>query len=234
MARKKVLVVDDDAKVAEVIRLYLNHDGCEVITAYTGVDGLRLAREQSPDLVVLDLLLPELDGWQVCRTLRNESGVPIIMLTARTTEQDRIAGLDLGADDYVPKPFSPRELAARVRAVLRRQPGAVEPAPSAVTLGALKLDFLTRQVLFNGSPISLTSTEFNLLGIMAREPGRVFTRVDLIDKVSGRNTDSLEHTIDTHIMNLRRKLEPDPTNPKYIITVFGAGYKFAVKDSQSG
>jgi len=230
MARKKVLVVDDDAKVVEVIRLYLDHEGCEVITADNGVDGLRLAREQSPDLVVLDLLLPELDGWQVCRTLRQKSDIPIIMLTARTTEQDRIAGLDLGADDYVPKPFSPRELAARVRAVLRRQPGAIEPITSAVTRGALTMNFLTRQALLDGRPISLTSAEFNLLGIMVREPGRVFTRADLIDKAFGCNTNSLEHTIDTHILNLRRKLEPDTASPKYIITVFGAGYKFGGKD----
>jgi two-component system OmpR family response regulator len=230
MARKRVLVVDDDAKVVEVLKLYLNHDGCEVLTADNGVDGLRLAREKRPDLVVLDLLLPKLDGWQVCRVLRGESDVPIIMLTARTTEQDRVAGLDLGADDYVPKPFSPRELAARVRAVLRRQPGATEPTPGAVTRGALTVDFLMRQALLDGKPISLTPTEFNLLGIMVREPGRVFSRADLIGKAFGRNADSLEHTIDTHVMNLRRKLEPDPASPKYIITMFGAGYKFGGKD----
>lgn len=230
MARKKVLVVDDDAKVVEVIRLYLTHDGCEVITADNGVDGLRTAREKHPDLVVLDLLLPGLDGWQVCRTLRNESSIPIIMLTARTTEQDRIAGLDLGADDFVPKPFSPRELAARVRAVLRRQPGATEPTPGAVTRGALKLDFSTRTAVFDGKLINLTPTEFNLLGIMVREPGRVFSRSDLIDKAFGFNTDKLGHTIDTHILNLRRKLEMDQSSPKYIITVFGAGYKFGGKD----
>jgi two-component system, OmpR family, alkaline phosphatase synthesis response regulator PhoP len=228
MARKRVLVIDDDAKVVEVIRLYLSHDGCEVLTAGNGLDGLRLARQQSPDLVVLDLLLPGLDGWQVCQTLRNESAVPIIMLTARTTEQDRITGLDLGADDYVPKPFSPRELAARVRAVLRRQPGA---APGALIRGALTVDTAARTVSLAGRTINLTPTEFNLLVTLAAEPGRVFTRADLVGKAFDPDADSLEHTIDTHIMNLRRKLEADPAGQKCIVTVFGAGYKFAVKDA---
>jgi len=231
MVRKRVLVVDDDAKVVEVLKLYLNHDGCEVLTADNGVDGLKLAREKCPDLVVLDLLLPELDGWQVCRALRSESNVPIIMLTARTAEQDRVAGLDLGADDYVPKPFSPRELAARVRAVLRRLP---EPAsgssPGVIRRGALTVDFLKRKALLSGKSINLTPTEFNLLGIMAREPGRVFARADLINKAFDHDAESFEHTIDTHILNLRRKLEPDPTIPRYIITVFGAGYKFSGED----
>ena len=227
MARKKVLIVDDDSKVVEVLRLYLNRDGCEVITAYDGVGGLRLARETHPDLIVLDILLPELDGFKVCRTLRHESDVPIIMLTARTTEEDRIAGLDLGADDYVPKPFSPRELAARVRAVLRRAPdAALERGPSMIKQGALTIDISKREVTLDSKPICLTATEFRLLGTMAREPGRIFSRADLVTKALNYDSESFEHTIDTHIMNLRRKLEPDPANPRYIVTVFKAGYKF--------
>ena len=231
MPRNRVLVVDDDVKVVEILKLYLNRDGCEVITAYNGVDGLRLAREKHPDLIVLDILLPELDGFQVCREIRRESDVPIIMLTARVDEQDRIAGLDLGADDYVPKPFSPRELAARVRAVLRRTPeAALERGPSIVKQGLLVIDFAKHQALLNSEPVDLTATEFKLLGIMAREPGKVFTRVDLINKAFGHDTDSFEHTIDTHIMNLRRKLETDPSNPRYVVTVFRAGYRFVGED----
>ncbi len=231
MARKKVLVVDDDTKVVEVLKLYLNRDGCDVITAYTGTDGLRLARETHPDLIILDLMLPELDGLQVCRALRDESDTPIIMLTARTTEQDRVTGLDLGADDYVPKPFSPRELAARVRAVLRRMPeSALERGPAVIKRGLLTIDFQKREVALNGKPASLTTTEFKLLGIMALEPGKIFTRADLIGRAFNYDADSFEHTIDTHIMNLRRKLEPDPNQPRYILTVFGAGYKFAGED----
>jgi two-component system, OmpR family, alkaline phosphatase synthesis response regulator PhoP len=231
MARKKVLVVDDDAKVVEVLKLYLIRDGCEVITAYTGTDGLKLARETHPDLIVLDLMLPELDGLQVCRTLRRESDIPIIMLTARTTEQDRVTGLDMGADDYVPKPFSPRELAARVRAVLRRMPeSALERGPDQITRGAITMRFSKREVFRGDDRLNLTPTEFRLLGVMAKSPGKVFSRSELINQVFENDFDSLEHTVDTHIMNLRRKLEPDPNKSRYIITVFGTGYKFAGED----
>lgn len=228
MERKKVLIVDDDAKVVEVLKLYLVHDGCEVFTAYTGSEGLRLARETQPDLIVLDIMLPEIDGLQVCRTLRNESDIPIIMLTARTTEQDRVTGLDLGADDYVVKPFSPRELASRIRAVLRRMPEALlERGPSEIKCGTLTINFLNHAALQDGGRLNLTNTEFRLLGVMAKAPGRVFSRAELINQVFGYDYDSFEHTLDTHILNLRRKVEPDPNYPRYIVTVFGAGYKFA-------
>ena len=233
MARKRVLVVDDDAKVVEVLKLYLNRDGCEVVTAYNGTDGLRLAREMQPDLIVLDIMLPEIDGLQVCRILRSESDVPIIMLTARTTELDRITGLDLGADDYVPKPFSPRELAARVRAVLRRMPeSALERGPDEIKRGAITISFSKRQAFRGGSRLNLTPTEFRLLGVMAKAAGRVFSRSELINQVFDYDFDSFEHTVDTHIMNLRRKLEPEPDQPKYIITVFGAGYKFTGEEER--
>ena len=170
MAGKRVLVVDDDVKTVELVKLYLNRDGYKVLTAYDGIEALRLAREGHPDLIVLDLMLPGLDGLQVCRTLRSESDVPIIMLTARTTEQDRLTGLDSGADDYVTKPFSPKELAARVRVVLRRLPG--ERGPDQINCGELTVNFLRHEASLAGRPLNLTTVEFKLLGVLAKEIGR--------------------------------------------------------------
>jgi two-component system alkaline phosphatase synthesis response regulator PhoP len=224
MAGKKILVVDDDVKTVELVRLYLNRDGYQVLTAYDGVEALRLARESYPDLIVLDLMLPDIDGLEVCRTLRHESDVPIIMLTARTTDQDKLMGLDLGADDYVTKPFSPKELAARVRAVLRRLPG--ERGPEEIKSGELSMNFTTHEAWFAGRPLNLTSVEFKLLGILAKEPGRVFSRANLIEEALGYDFEGFDRTIDVHILNLRRKLEPDPSHPIYIKTVYGVGYKF--------
>jgi two-component system alkaline phosphatase synthesis response regulator PhoP len=227
MAGKKILVVDDDVKTVELVKLYLNRDGYRVITAYDGVEALRLARESHPDLIVLDLMLPGLDGLEVCQTIRNESDVPIIMLTAMTTEEDRLTGLDLGADDYVTKPFSPKELAARVRAVLRRTPDeALQRGPAEINYGELTLNFVKHEASLTGKPLILTPAEFKLLGALAREPGRVFSRGQLIEKAFGYDFDSFDRTIDVHILNLRRKLEPDPKHPTYIKTVYGAGYKF--------
>lgn len=225
MAGKRVLVVDDDVKTVELVKLYLNRDGYRVLTAYDGIEALRLARESHPDLIVLDLMLPGLDGLKVCQILRDESDVAIIMLTARTTDQDRLTGLELGADDYVTKPFSPRELAARVRAVLRRLPG--ERGPAEIKHGQLTVDFDRHEATFAGRPLTLTSTEFKLLGILAREPGRVFSRAQLIEKALGYDFEGFDRTIDVHILNLRRKLESDPSHPRYIKTVYGAGYKFS-------
>jgi two-component system alkaline phosphatase synthesis response regulator PhoP len=224
MASKKVLVVDDDVKTVELVRLYLDRDGYQVLTAYDGVEALRLARESYPDLIVLDLMLPDIDGLEVCRTLRHESDVPIIMLTARTTDQDKLTGLDIGADDYVTKPFSPKELTARVRAVLRRLPG--ERGPEEIKSGELSMNFTTHEAWFAGRPLSLTSVEFKLLGILAKEPGRVFSRANLIEEALGYDFEGFDRTIDVHILNLRRKLEPDPSHPRYIKTVYGVGYKF--------
>jgi len=224
MAGKKVLVVDDDVKTVELVRLYLDRDGYQVLTAYDGVEALRLARESYPDLIVLDLMLPDIDGLEVCRTLRHESDVPIIMLTARTTDQDKLTGLDLGADDYMTKPFSPKELAARVRAVLRRLPG--ERGPEEIKSGELSMNFTTHEAWFAGRPLNLTSVEFKLLGVLAKEPGRVFSRASLIEEALGYDFEGFDRTIDVHILNLRRKLEPDPSHPRYIKTVYGVGYKF--------
>jgi two-component system alkaline phosphatase synthesis response regulator PhoP len=231
MPLKKVLVVDDDIKIIKILKIYLQQDGCEVYTALDGNEALRLAREKHPDVIILDLLLPGIAGYEVCRILRTESEVPIIMLTAKTDEQDRIKGLDLGADDYVIKPFSPREIAARVRAVLRRMPG-IGHVPAEIKLGSLKIDFVRHEVSLDKKNINLTPTEFKLLGIIARSPGKVFSRAELIDQIFDYNFDSFEHTVETHIRNLRRKIEPDPGSPKYIVTVFGVGYKFVAEASR--
>ncbi len=231
MAGKKVLVVDDDVKTVELVKLYLNRDGYRVLTAYDGLDAIRLARESHPDLIVLDLMLPGLDGLQVFRALRAESDVPIIMLTAKTTEQDRLTGLELGADDYVTKPFSPRELAARVRAVLRRLPEEwIQRGPDQIKRGEILVDFVKHEAAIAGKPVNLTPLEFKLLGILVREPGRVFTRPQLIEKVFGYDFDGFDRTVDVHILNLRRKLEPDPRHPRYIKMVYGVGYKFVGGD----
>ena len=227
MQGKRVLVVDDDVKTVELVKLYLNRDGYKVFTVHDGVEALRLARESHPDLIVLDLMLPGIDGFEVCRTLRNESDVPIIMLTARTTDQDKLTGLDLGADDYMTKPFSPRELAARVRAVLRRLPGeTLQRGPAEIAHGELKVSFLTHEAYLAGRPLTLTPTEFKLLGILVREPGRVFSRAELIEKALGFDFEGFDRTIDVHILNLRRKLESGSKHRRYIETVYGAGYKF--------
>jgi DNA-binding response OmpR family regulator len=227
MAGKRILVVDDDVKTVELVKLYLNHDGYKVLTAYDGNEALRLAREGHPDLVVLDLMLPGLDGLEVCRILRDESYVPVIMLTAKTTEQDKLVGLHLGADDYVTKPFSPRELAARVRAVLRRLPEErLQRGPTEITHGELRIDFQRQEAFLADRPLNLTATEFRLLGVMVREPNKVFSRAQLIDKVFGYDFDGFDRTVDVHILNLRRKLEADHGYPRYIKTVYGSGYKF--------
>ena len=231
MAGKKILVVDDDAKTVELVKLYLNRDGYRVISANDGTEALRLARESHPDLIVLDLMLPGIDGLEVCRILRSESDVPIIMLTAKSTDQDKLIGLGLGADDYVTKPFSPRELAARVRVVLRRLPG--ERTPEKIEHGGLSLDFLKHEASLAGKPLNLTPVEFKLLGVLAKEPGRVFSRGELIEKALGYEFDGFDRTIDVHILKLRRKLEPDPQQPRYIKTIYGAGYKLLEVNSDT-
>lgn len=231
MPGKKVLVVDDDVKTVELVKLYLNRDGYRVITANNGNDALRLARENHPDLIVLDLMLPGMNGLDVCRTLRQESDVPIIMLTALTTDDDRLTGLNLGADDYVSKPFSPRELAARVRAVLRRLPG--ERGPEKLIYGSLTIDFPKHEAYLADKPLNLTPIEFKVLGALAKEPGRVFSRAQIIENALGQDFESFDRTIDVHILKLRRKLEPDSRHPKYIRTIYGAGYKLMENDSDT-
>ena len=225
MPHKKILVVDDDAKTVDLVKLYLERDGHTVITAYDGYSALNSFRENQPNLIVLDVMLPGMDGVTICRTLRSESDVPIIMLTARTRDEDKLMGLDTGADDYVTKPFSPGELAARVRAILRRMPA--ERGPSEMNHLDLHINIPKREAALKGKPLHLTSVEFKLLIAFMREPGRIFDRADLINKAFGYDFESFDRAIDVHIFNLRRKIEPDPKHPRYIKTIYGAGYKLS-------
>ena len=221
----KILVVDDDPNTARLVKLYLQKEGHIVLVASDGIEALEVARKNRPDLLVLDLMMPRMDAIEVCRTLRQESEVAIIMLTARTTDEDKLKGLDIGADDYVTKPFSPSELAARVRAVLRRLPG--ERGPDELHRGDLVLDFRRRDAFRNGESLGLTKAEFKLLGVLALQPGTVLSRDQLIEKALGHDFDGFERTVDAHIRNMRRKVELDPAHPLYVKTVYGAGYSFA-------
>ncbi|HEY6104236.1 MAG TPA: response regulator transcription factor [bacterium] len=222
-----ILVVDDEPKIAQLARDYLEHAGFTVLTAADGSTGLARAREDRPDLIVLDLRLPDLDGLDVTRALRKDSSVPIIMLTARGEESDKLVGLELGADDYVVKPFSPKELVARVRAVLRRWEHAAVADADILRAGDLVLDVPRMRVTAGGAPVELSPTEFQLLTALARHPGRVFTRSQLLDALHGVAFESYERAIDAHVKNLRRKLELDPRRPRYILTVYGVGYRLA-------
>jgi DNA-binding response OmpR family regulator len=223
---KTVLVVDDEPKIATLARDYLEHAGFAVLTAGDGPSALVAIRQRKPDLVVLDLGLPGLDGLDVTRAVRRESSIPIVMLTARDDEVDKILGLELGADDYLTKPFSPRELVARVRAVLRRAERAPDAAET-IRAGDVVLDLPRMRVEVDGAAIDLTPTEFQLLAAMAARPGRIFTRAQLLDTLHGVAFETYERAIDSHIKNLRRKLEPDPRRPRYVLTVYGVGYRFA-------
>jgi len=228
--QRRILVVDDDAKTVSLVKLYLENDGHRVLCAYDGAEALRLARQERPQLVVLDLMLPCVDGLEVCRTLRSESDVPVIMLTAKTTENDKLLGLDVGADDYVTKPFSPRELAARAKAVLRRTPSeSLGRGPAEVTHADLKVDFGQHAVTVAGQRVDLTPTEFRLLGALVRAAGHVLTREQLIEKVLGPDFEGLDRNIDVHVLNVRRKLGDIHSHSRYIKTVYGAGYRFQGK-----
>ncbi len=221
-----VLVIDDERQIATIARDYLTRAGFSVVLAADGASGLDLARRKTPDLIVLDLGLPRMDGLDVARAIRRESDVPIIMLTARVDETDRLRGFDVGADDYVTKPFSPRELVARVTSVLRRARHAPSRAAS-FSVADVRIDADRMRVERGGAAVDLTPTEFLLLAALARYPGRVFTRTQLLDAVRGTAVESFERAIDAHVKNIRRKLEPDPHRPRYLLTVYGIGYKFA-------
>ncbi len=223
---KSILVVDDEPKIVQLARDYLEHAGFAVLAAYDGKSALAINRSAKPDLIVLDLGLPDLDGLDVTRALRKDSNVPVIMLTARGEETDKLVGLELGADDYMTKPFSPKELVARVRTVLRRFENAATQ-PEIIRAGDLTLDVQRMSVTVDGRGVDVTPTEFQLLAMLAREPGRIFTRAQLLDAVRGIAFESYERAIDAHIKNLRHKLEPDAHDPRYILTVYGVGYKFA-------
>ena len=226
---KKVVVVDDDLAVQEVVRAYLERDGYLVYVAGTAGEGLAVAEKVKPGLIVLDLMLPDRAGEDVAREVRERSDVPILMLTAKASEDERVAGLALGADDYLTKPFSPRELVARVRAILRRTQGGEQPLVPLMSFGdgSLEIDTVSHEVRRDGSEVELTRNEYKLLTTLARYPGRVYSRFELINHVQGYDFEGYERTIDAHVKNLRRKLEPDPKHPRYVETVFGVGYRFA-------
>ncbi len=225
---KTVLVVDDEPKIIQLARDYLEHAGFDVLTARDGEAALAAIRSAKPDLVVLDLGLPGLDGLDVTRAVRKDLNVPIIMLTARGEETDKLVGLELGADDYLTKPFSPKELVARVRAVLRRTENAAGGAGvETIRAADVTLDVPRMRVTAGGRPVDVTPTEFQLLAALARQPGRIFTRAQLLDAVRGVAFESYERAIDAHIKNIRRKLEANPREPRYVLTVYGVGYKFA-------
>ena len=223
---KTVLVVEDELRIARLVRDYLEQAGFAVLHAGDGAEALSLARAAKPDMIVLDLGLPGSDGLDVTRSLRERSAVPIIMLTARTDEADRIVGLELGADDYVTKPFSPKELVARVRAVLRRAEATLGGG-EVVRGGPVTIDIPKRKVTVEGDTVELTATEFDVLLTLARHPGRIYTRAQLLDAVHGVAFESYERSIDAHVKNIRRKIEPDPRRPTLVLTVYGVGYKFA-------
>jgi two-component system alkaline phosphatase synthesis response regulator PhoP len=220
-----ILVVDDEPKIVKLARDYLENSGFQVLTAGDGSLALTITRQEQPDLVVLDLNLPGMDGLEVCRRLRATSDVPIIMLTARIDETDRLIGLELGADDYITKPFSPRELVARVRAVLRRVQGGLRQ-PDVVRLHDLEIDLKGHRITRAGEPIQLSRMEFNILTILAQNAGQTFTRAQLMNKLHGIANAGYDRSIDAHIKKLRRKLERNPSEPEYIITVYGIGYRF--------
>lgn len=221
----KILIVEDESRIVRTLRLYLEQAGFAVCAATDGEQALAVFKRERPSLILLDLNLPGLDGLDVCRALRRDSHVPIIMVTARSEEMDRLIGLEMGADDYVVKPFSPREVVARVRAVLRRS-GAAQPEANVLRAGDLSLDRDARVVSVNGRHVDLTPMEFNLLNTLMGSPGRTFSRMELLEQAQGFAYDGYERTIDVHVKNLRKKIEADPAQPEYVLTVFGAGYRF--------
>lgn len=223
---KKILVVDDEPKIVQLTRDYLERAGFSVVTAADGKSALSAARAEHPDLVLLDLGLPAMDGLDVTRTLRRDTNIPIIILTARNEETDKLVGLELGADDYITKPFSPKEVVARVRAVLRRFEHAAAGAET-IRAADLELDVPRLRATVSNRVVELTPTEFHLLAALAGEPGRVFTRAQLLDAVRGMAIESYERAIDAHVKNIRRKIEPNPREPQYVLSVYGVGYKFA-------
>ena len=226
---KKIVVIDDEPSVQEVVRGYLEKDGYLVYVAGNGREGLALAERAKPGLIVLDLMLPDVSGEEICREIRSRSDVPILMLTAKASEDERVGGLALGADDYLTKPFSPRELVARVRAVLRRTQGTETPLVEVLSYdsGALEIDTVQHEVRCDGQLVELTPNEYRLLVTLARYPGRVYSRFELINHVQGYDFEGYERTIDAHVKNLRKKVEPDPKRPRYVETVFGVGYRLA-------
>jgi len=230
MSPKTVLIVDDEEQLLKVVNAYLLQNGFQVLTARNGREALSLALQKSPDLILLDVMMPEMDGLEFLRRYREDCHTPVILLTARVDESDKVVGLELGADDYVTKPFSPRELIARVRAVLRRH-GQNEPETTPLQVQDVVLDQVFHTVEVGGQSIDLTPSEFDLLAALMTAPGRVFTRMELLDRAQGTAHGGCERTVDVHVKNMRTKIEPVPKNPRYIETVYGVGYRFTSSDS---
>lgn len=226
MAKYSVLLVDDDEKLVQLLKIYFEKEGFITYTAYDGLKAIQLVREKQPSIMILDIMLPEIDGWDVCRKIRRENDIPIIMLTARDEESDRLIGLEIGADDYVTKPFSPKEVVVRAKVILRRMHREIVQKPS-LQIGNLYIDFIRHQVSKNNEVIDLTATEFKILELFAANAGRVFTRLQIVEQTQGDSFEGYDRTIDVHIKNLRRKIEDNAKEPKYILTVYGVGYKFA-------
>lgn len=230
--RRPILIVEDDRNIASLVERYLQKDGFETLSAGDGDNGLALARRENPALVILDINLPGMDGWEVCRALRRDSDVPILMLTARAEEMDRVVGLSIGADDYVVKPFSPRELVERVKAILRRTTVRTEPSAAVVLeSGPIRLDPERHAVSVEGADVPLTPSEFKLLQTMMQAPGKVFSRDELLDRLYDNGGVVVDRVIDVHMGKLRQKLEPDPSTPQFLLTVHGVGYRFADPDT---
>jgi two-component system OmpR family response regulator len=223
---RKILVVDDETKILQMIADFLTNEGFQVLMAVDGQEALRIVEMESPDLMVLDIMLPEQSGWEVCRQVRINSDLPIIMLTARSDEIDKLLGLELGADDYITKPFSLRELTARIRAVLRRYEKKEPDGSEQLKFGSLVLDAARFEAWLDGRPLSLTPTEFKIIYLLAENPGQVFSRLQILEKVYGEAYEGYERSIDTHVSNIRKKIEPDTSHSTYIGTVYGIGYKF--------
>ena len=228
MATKTIMVVDDEERLRSLLRAYLSQEGYRVLTASNGQEALHLARHEKPDLIILDVMMPKMDGYEFMRQYRAEGDSPIIILTARVEEADAVAGLEMGADDYVTKPFSPRVLAARIRAVLRRA-GQVAPQGEVLRAADIVLDRTTHTVHVGERPVHLTPSEFDLLAALMSAPGRVFSRLELLDRIQGTLYEGYERTIDVHVRNLRSKIEPEASKPRYIETVYGVGYRFTAE-----
>ncbi|WP_196599871.1 response regulator transcription factor [Pectinatus frisingensis] len=226
MIKHSVLLVDDDEKLVQLLKTYFEKDGFLTYAAYDGLQAIQLVKGKKPSIVVLDIMLPEIDGWEVCRQIRKDNEVPIIMLTARDEESDRLIGLEIGADDYVTKPFSPKEVVARAKVVLRRMNMTLlQKIP--LQIGNISIDFERHQVSKDGEIIELTATEFKILALLVTNAGRIFTRLQIVEQMQGNSFEGYDRTIDVHIKNLRRKIEDNPREPRYILTVYGVGYKFA-------
>jgi DNA-binding response OmpR family regulator len=226
MAQDSVVIVDDDAKLTKLLQTYFEKDGFTAWTVHEGYDAMNLIKDKKPDIVILDLMLPGIDGIEICRRLRRDSEIPILMLTARDEETDRLIGLEMGADDYVTKPFSPREVVARAKAILRRSKKSIFAKPEPIRVGNLSIDFHRHELKKNGEIIDVTPMEFKIMELLANHAGRVYTRLNMVEQTQEYAFDGYERTIDAHIKNLRRKIEDNPKEPRYILTVYGVGYKF--------